>query len=301
VIGLRGLLLLALGGTAAAFTAWAGWNARRRRRAGDPAWDVGRPRAVEVGVGFLTDFFDTLGIGSFAPTTALFRLLRLVPDRLIPGTLNVGHALPTVAQAFIYITVIEVETVTLVLLIGASALGAWIGAGVVARWPRRAIQRGMGIALLAAAGVMVLGLLHLVPAGGDKLGLAGWRLGVGLAGNFGLGALMTIGIGAYAPSLILFGLLGMNVKSIFPVMMGSCAFIMPASGVEFVRHGSYAFRPALGLALGGVPAVLLAAFVVRELPLGVVRWLVVAVVVYTALAMLRSAARDKDTANQDGS
>jgi uncharacterized membrane protein YfcA len=285
---LRGLLLLLLGATGGIFGAWAVWVERLRAHRTPTAPTTPRRNAALVGVGFITDFFDTLGIGSFAPTTSLYRLLRLVPDHLIPGTLLVGHALPTVAQAIIYITVIQVDTVTVCLLIAASILGAWLGAGVVAGWPRRAIQIGMGTALLVAASIMLAGMLKLVPAGGDLIALSGWRLAVGLIGNFVLGALMQIGIGAYAPSLILFGLLGMNVKAIFPIMMGSCAFIMPAGGAQFVRQGRYAPRPSLALTVGGVPGVLLAAFVVRELPLTTLRWLVLAVVVYTAVAMLRT-------------
>jgi uncharacterized membrane protein YfcA len=138
---------------------------------------------------------------------------------------------------------------------------------------------------------MLAGLLKLVPAGGDLVALSGARLGAGLAGNFLLGALMTIGVGAYAPSLILFSLLGMNTKAIFPIMMGSCALLMPAGGIEFVQRRSYSARSALALTVGGIPGVLLAAFVVKELPLTVLRWLVLAVVVYTALSMLRAGMR----------
>jgi len=105
----------------------------------------GRPRAElpeprEAAIGFGTNFFDTLGIGSYAPTTVLFRFFRLVPDERIPGTLTIGHTLPTMAQAFIYISIIEVEMRTLVLLILAAVVGSWLGAGVVSRWPRRKIQ-----------------------------------------------------------------------------------------------------------------------------------------------------------------
>jgi hypothetical protein len=82
----------------------------------------------------------------------------------------------------------------------------------------------------------------------------------------------------------------MSPAAAFPIMMGSCAFLMPVGNLRFIRKRCYASGAALGLALGGVPAVLLAAFVVRSLPLGAVRWLVVVVVVYTAVAMLRSAA-----------
>jgi uncharacterized membrane protein YfcA len=160
---------------------------------------------------------------------------------------------------------------------------------VVSAWPKRKIQIGMGFALLGAAGLMLSKALHLLPAGGDTLGLHGWRLAAGLIGNFTFGALMNLGIGAYAPSLILFGFLGMNLKAIFPVMMGSCAFIMPTSGIRFIGRGSYAPRAALGLALGGVPGVLLAAYVIRHLPVEYLLWLVIAVATYSALAMLHSA------------
>jgi uncharacterized membrane protein YfcA len=308
--GLRALLYLALGGSGLLFSAYA--LAQARRAGPNPGEGEGEgegesesesegqgqgrrgrwPGPALLGIGFVTNFFDTLGIGSFAPTTAIFKLLRLVPDQLIPGTLMIGHLLPILAQALIYITVIEVDTATLVLLIAASVAGSYLGARRVARFSRRRVQLGMGGALLLASTVMLAGLMGLVPAGGDLIALSGVRLGLGMAGNFVLGALMTIGVGAYAPSLILFGLLGMNVRAIFPIMMGSCALIMPAGGVEFVRERSYSQRAALGLTLGGIPGVLLAAFVVRQLPLATLRWLVLAVVVYTALAMLRAGLRE---------
>ncbi len=267
------------------------------RRAGaaaaqDPVTDVRRPTAYQLLVGFVTDFLDTLGIGSFATTTTLFRLRRAIDDRLIPGTLNVGHTLPTFAQAYIYITIVQVEMATLALMIAASVAGAWLGSGVVAGWPKRNVQVGMGIALLAASLLILARLLEVLPQGGDDLGLSGGLLVAGLVGNFILGALMTVGIGAYAPIMIMVALLGMSPKTAFPIMMGSCAFLMPVASARFIRKGGYDLRASLGLTLGGIPAVLLAAFIVKELPLDVVRWLVVAVVVYTAISMLRSASRE---------
>jgi uncharacterized membrane protein YfcA len=244
-----------------------------------------------IGIGFVTNFFDTLGIGSFATTTTLYRLRALVADELVPGTLNVGHFLPTVAQALIYITIVQVEFQTLALLILAAAGGSWIGAGIVAGMPRRQIQRGMGVALLVAAVLMVLTALGQFPGGGEALALTGGRLVAALAINFALGALMTLGIGLYAPCMIMVSLLGMNPTAAFPIMMGSCAFLMPTAGFQFVRKGKYNLPAALGLAIGGVPAVLIAALIVRSLPLTWVRWLVVVLVVYAAVSLLMAAAR----------
>lgn len=276
------LLFVLLGAVAVVlFAAWIKELTRRKK------W--GYPTVFQSFVGFITNFFDTLGIGSYASTTAFYRLRHIVADEKIPGTLTVGHTIPTLLQAFIYITIVEVEMKTLVLMIGASVLGAWLGAGFVTRLPRRRIQIGMGVALLAAA-LLILGrLLDVFPKGGDALGLDGVLLVAALLGNFAFGALMTIGVGAYAPIMIMMSLLGMSPTTAFPIMMGSCAFLMPVAGIRFIRTGTYDARAALGLALAGLPAVLIAAFIVKELPLDVVRWLVVVVVVYTATSMLWAA------------
>jgi uncharacterized membrane protein YfcA len=286
-------LLATLGVVTAAYIA--GWGAaiRKARRLPDagapPATDARPPTLFQIGLGAVTNFLDALGIGSFATTTAVFRLRKMVPDRLIPGTLNAGHTLPTIAQAFIYTSMIEVDVLTLFSMIGASVLGAWLGAGVVAGWSRRKVQLGMGGALLAAATLMLMTQLNLFPAGGTAIGVRGLLLVVAVAGNFMLGALMTLGIGLYAPCMILVSLLGMSPKAAFPIMMGSCAFLMPVGSLRFIREKSYSLRAALGLAIGGVPGVLLAAYIVKELPLYAVRWLVVVVVIYTAITMIAAA------------
>lgn len=297
---LRAWLLLALAVFGAVFgVRWALDFGRRRveppsgPRDESEAQRPGWPTPLLTAIGFVTNFLDFLGIGSFATSTSVYKLLRLVPDALIPGTLLVGHMWPTVAQALISITIIRVDIDTLVLLIAGAVLGSWLGAGVVTRWPKHRIQIGMGWALLAASALIFAKAVGWLPSGGETLGLEGWRLVLGLAGNFVFGALMNLGIGAYLPSLVLFGLLGMDLKAIFPVMMGSCAFIMPTSGIRFVGCGRYASRAALGLALGGVPGVLLAAYVVKELEVRYLLWMVIVVAIYTALAMLHSARRER--------
>jgi len=284
------LLLLLLAVTAWFIVAWTGL-ARRAKEKGE--LDPAKPEnAYHSLVGFVMCFLDTLGIGNFATTTSAFKFRGTVPDEKIPGTLNVGYAIPTIAEALIYISIVEVDAWTLVLFIAASVAGAWLGAGVVAHWSRRKVQIGMGLALLAAATLMTLAQLKLVPGGGTALELRGALLAAGLLGNFALGALMTLGIGLYAPCLILVSLLGMNPKAAFPIMMGSCAFLMPVGGMRFIREGSYSLKTSVAMTLAGIPGVLIAAYIVRELPLTYVRWLVVVVVVYASTMMLRSAASE---------
>lgn len=262
-----------------------------------PHHGVGLPKTLEIAIGFVTNFFDTLGIGSFAPTTSLFKLWRIVPDERIPGTLNVGHTIPTIVEAFIFITIIGVAPVTLISLILAAVAGAWLGAGVVAKLPRLYVQIGMGTFLLIAGAGFLGNILTCHAAsgycGGMALGLEGTRLWIGMAVNFCLGALMTLGIGLYAPAMILVSLLGMDPKAAFPIMMGSCAFLMPLASLRFIRYGAFSMRAALGLTLGGVPGVVIAAYLVKQLPPVAVRWLVIVVVLYAAAAMLLSAAKSR--------
>jgi uncharacterized membrane protein YfcA len=252
------------------------------------------PRVLDIVLGFVTDFFDTLGIGSFAPTTALFKLWRRIPDEQIPGTLNAGHALPTLAEGLIFVAAVTVDLTTLVSMIAAAVAGAWFGAGTVSRLRRRTIQGAMGSALLIASLLFVATNLQLMPGGGQAIGLTGGRLAIAVAVNFVLGGLMTLGVGLYAPCLILVSLLGMNPLAAFPIMMASSAFVMPIGGVRFIRGERYSARAALGLAIGGVPGVIIAAYVVKSLSIVWLRWLVVVVVLYAAVLMLSSAWRQNN-------
>lgn len=244
-----------------------------------------------VVLGAITDFFDTLGIGSFAPTTAWIKLRKLVPDSHIPGVLIAGHALPTIFEGLIYITLVTVDPVLLVACIAASVAGALLGAPVVVKLPVRTLQLTVGIALLLAALLYAAANLDLLLAGGTALALAPMPFSAAVVGCFIIGALMTAGIGFYGPMLAMFSLLGLNPLAVFPIMAGAGALMMPASGLRFARSDRIDLRLVLSLAVGGIPAVLVAAYLVKSLPLEALRWLVAAVVLYTSFVMLRAASR----------
>lgn len=260
-------------------------------RAARATTDMRRPSPVEVLVGCVVAFFDTLGIGSFAPTTAIFKLRHMVADQWIPGTLNVGLTPAAVVESLIFITAIMVDPALLIAMIGSAAAGAWLGAGVVAHLPRRTIQVFMGIALMIAGTVFTAVNLGALPGGGTAMSLVGWKFGFAVAVNFVLGALMSVGIGLYAPCMITLALLGMHPLAAFPIMMGSCALLQPVASLRFFQTGAFAWGPAIGLACGGVVGVLVAAYIVKSLPLGALRWMVIVVILYAAFAMLRSASR----------
>jgi uncharacterized membrane protein YfcA len=241
-----------------------------------------------IGLGVVTDFLDTLGVGSFATTTTVLRLGRVVDDEQIPGTLNVGHAIPTTLEAALFLTAIPVDVLTLVTMVTASGLGAWFGAGRVISWRRRTIQRAMAIALLITASFIVLRQIQFFPSGGEAWGLKGGALVIAVLASAVIGSLTSLGIGNYAPTMALLYMIGMHPKAVFPIMAASAALILPTAAIRFFRSGRFDRRTALGLAVGGVPGVLLAVFVVKELNVNLLRWLVVAVLLYTSVTLYRS-------------
>jgi len=249
------------------------------------------PRLEAVAVGAITNFFDTLGIGSFAPTMAWLKLRNLIPDQLIACTMLVGHTVPTLAQAGIFLVLLGV-LVDPLLLVGcgvALVAGALLGAPLVTRMAVWRVQLIVGIALILAAALYAMSNLELMPAPGTAGSLPPALMVAAIAANFVFGVLLNFGVGNYAPSLIMFSLMGMDPRLAFPIMAGAAALAASAASVRHINIGKIDLRIASGLALGGIPAVLLAAFVVKSMPVEMLRWLVIVVVIYTAAVMLRSA------------
>ena len=251
-------------------------------------------------VGAVTNFFDTLGIGSFATTTALLKFFHLTADRTIPGTLNVACTIPVVVEAVIFITVIKVNPVTLIAMLAAATLGAVVGAGFVSKLDEKKVEIAMGSALIIVALIMLSGQLHLTPAGGTAIGLTGGAFVIGVVGNFILGALMTLGIGLYAPCLALVYALGMSPKVAFPIMMGSCAFLMTAASTRFVKEGAYDRKASMAITIFGLVGVFIAAYIVKTLPLNILIWIVIVVIFYTSILMFKSASKHAKTETSKG-
>jgi len=250
-----------------------------------------------LGLGAAANFFDTLGIGSFATTTAVLVLGRMVEDDDIPGTLNVGHAIPTVSEAIIYIILlgglIDVPTITSMVIAGG--LGAWFGTGIVVHWSRKLMQRAMAIALIITAAFMAVRMLASLSLGAGTIGFTGMTLVIAVIGSVIIGSLTSLGIGNYAPTMAMTYMLGMNTKAVFPIMAASAAVILPAAAIRFYRSGRFDRRTALAFAIGGIPGVLIAAFIVKSLPLEVVKWVVVGVLVYTAATLWMSSRKTPST------
>jgi uncharacterized membrane protein YfcA len=253
------------------------------------------PTAEGVVLGAITNFFDTLGIGSFAPTMAWLKFRRLVPDRLIPPTMLVGHSLPTMAQAVVFLILLGV-LVDPVLLVGcmiALLTGGLIGAPLVAKTKVWVIQLVVAVALLVAAILYAMSNLQLMPGGGTASSLPITLTILAIVANFIFGILINFGIGHYAPSLVLFSLMGLDPRLAFPIMAGGGGLMVAGAGVRHIGMGQIDLRIVVGMALGGIPAVFIAAFIVKEMPLEALRWLVAVVVLYAAGVMLHAALKGR--------
>jgi len=245
-------------------------------------------------IGFIVNFFDVLGIGAFAPQTALLKFTKQTEDRILPGTLNVSNTIPVLIQALIFIQIVEVEPITLISMLLSAAAGAILGAGIVAKLSARKIQLTIGFALLVTAFFMLSGQIHWIQNGGEAIGLTGGKLALAIGANFILGAFMTVGIGLYAPCMAVVYALGMSPLVAFPIMMGSCAFLMPPASAKFIKEGAYNRKASVSMAILGIIAVLIAAFLVKSLPLNTLRWVVIVVIIYTSLVMFKSALNSRN-------
>lgn len=249
------------------------------------------PRIEAVLLGAVVSFFDTLGIGSFAPTTAWLKFRRLVPDRLIPPTMLVGLTPPAMAESVIFLILLGVK-VDPILLFGcaiAVLMGGLVGAPLVAQARVWIVQLVVAIGLILAAIAYAMTNLHLFPGGGTAAGLPFGLTIVAIAANFGFGVLLNFGVGNYAPTLVTLSLMGMDPRLVFPIMAAGAAVMGAGACVRHIQMGQMDLKVVVGLAIGGIPAVLVAAFIVKTMPLELLRWLVIVVVLYAAAVMLRAA------------
>ena len=241
-------------------------------------------------IGFITNFFDTLGIGSFAPLTALLRGLKQIEDKLIPGTLNVSVTIPVMIEAFVFITIIKVEKITLFLMIVAAIIGSATGAGILSKLSEKLIQRLVGIALIITAFLLLSGQMGWIKelGVGKAIGLTGIKLIIAILVNIALGAFQAAGIGMYAPSMALVYLLGMSPEVAFPLMMASSAFALPSASIRYIKDQAYNRKAAITITLSGSIGVLIAAFIVKTLDVYLLTWLVIIVIIYTGITLIKS-------------
>ncbi|WP_278363860.1 sulfite exporter TauE/SafE family protein [Leuconostoc lactis] len=241
-------------------------------------------------IGFITDFGDTLGIGSFATTTAAFRATHYIDDdRQLPGTLNAMHAIPVMIEALFFITAVKVELSTLLPMTTAAVVGAYVGTHVTKNWHAPTVQRVMSAALFIAVVIMIVRMITN-PGADNALtvhGLHGWWLVLGIVFNLGVGILMTMGLGNYAPELIFFSLMGVNPAIAFPVMMLDAALIMPTTAWNVIKMDRVSWRGFAGVTIGGILGVIVAAKFFTSMDVQLLKLLIIVVSLWTAFGLFR--------------
>ena len=241
-------------------------------------------------IGFITDFGDTLGIGSFATTTAAFRATHYIDDdRQLPGTLNAMHAIPVMVEALFFITAVKVELSTLLPMTTAAVVGAYVGTHVTKNWHAPTVQRVMSAALFIAVVIMIVRMITN-PGADNALtvhGLHGWWLVLGIVFNLGVGILLTMGLGNYAPELIFFSLMGENPAIAFPVMMLDAALIMPTTAWNVIKMDRISWRGFAGVTIGGILGVIVAAKFFTSMDVQLLKLLIIVVSLWTAFGLFR--------------
>lgn len=262
---------------------------------GEEQWQEQKKHVIPTAItGFVANFLDTLGIGSFAPSSAAFKLTKSVDDVLVPGTLNVGDTVPVCVEAFLFFGFVEMDVLTLVLMLVASVLGSILMASIVSKFDRKKVRYALFVGLFILATVILLKVLGVGPFGtvGTELGLSGVKLVIAVVGNFIFGALMSIGVGLYAPCMAMVLALGMDAGCAFPAMMGSCAYLMAfGNGPKFIKEGRYDMVASWTQAIFGALGVYVAYAFVKSLPLDVLTKVIVAIVYLTAFLYLRDAVK----------
>lgn len=244
-----------------------------------------KERVLHYVIGFVVNFFDALGIGSFAPTVAAYNAFKLVEDKKVPGTLNAGVAIPVICEALLFLTAVEVELTTLVPMVGCGIVGAVVGTRIANKVSDRIITLTLSIGLFVAAVLMLCSKFGWLPVGGEAIGLHGVKLVIACAANFILGITLCFGIGNYAPCMCVVYLLGMSPLVSFPIMMCSGATVSPTTGLMNIKAGNINRVAVLGMTVGGVIGVVIAVYIVKSMPLAVLQWLVIVVVFYSSVTM----------------
>ena len=260
---------------------------------GQELWAFGMKHVVITAIiGFVANFLDTLGIGSFAPTSAAFKMTKAVDDSLVPGTLNVGDTIPVCVEAFLFFGLVDMDILTLILMLVAAVLGSLVSASIVTKFDRKKVRYTLFVGLFLLATVILLKVFNVPPFGtvGTALGLTGIKLVIAVVGNFVLGALMSIGVGLYAPCMAMVLALGMDAGCAFPAMMGSCAFLMAfGNGPKFIKEAKIDIVATWTQAIAGSAGVFVAYYLVKSLPLETLTKVIVVVVYFTAFLYLKDA------------
>jgi uncharacterized membrane protein YfcA len=257
--------------------------------------EPGNPIVMAI-VSFALFLLSTFGISDFAIGASIYPKLKWVSTKKLPGTLNTECVIPVAVMALAYISSINVGLATLIIPIVAQVIGAYISPRFVVKLPVAIIKKFVSVGLFVAAALILAGKFGVYPSGGEAASLIGVKLAALGVLSLIYGALNNIGIGSYALTMATVYALGLNPGVAFPIMMGACTFSVPVGSMQFIKYNTYSRKITLFTSVFGTIGVLIAAFVVKSLNVSMLQWLVVVVILYSAVSMLLSLRKKEEEA-----
>lgn len=239
-------------------------------------------------------FCDTLGIGSFAIATAILRHFKQLEDKNLPGTLNVSSVMPAIVEALIFISIIKVDPLTISLMVASMCIGSWISASFIYKIPERIICLIISASLFISATVLILKQFNMLPIEySGAIGLTGIKLIIACFCSLIIGALGAMGIGSYAPFLAVSLTLGLSARATFPIMMSAASLAGAFASLKFIKVGNYDRKVALFLTIFAIFGVLIAAYIVKTLPLNILNWVAICVIYHTSISLFLNSYKKK--------
>jgi uncharacterized membrane protein YfcA len=254
-----------------------------------PNLQLSRKNHVQLIVSGIAAFFmDTIGVGSFACNIALAKYFKTFRDEELPGMLNGAQVLPGAIEALFFLGLVQVDPVTLLVLILGACGGGVLGASLISKLNTQAIRLIMLIAFPLVIMLILSNHFQWLPIGGDKTALSGHELLWGFLGVFVAGTLTSAGVGLFAMVQAVLFCLGMSPLVAFPIMTAAGALQQPLSTVIFTYKNTIPMKRALLMNLYGVAGVFLSIPLITHLSTTNLHGLLVLVLTYNTVMMGRS-------------
>jgi uncharacterized membrane protein YfcA len=255
---------------------------------------------VQAPVSFLLNFLSGFGVSDYVICTALYHKTGWAEPRKLPGTLNTQSTLPVLVFALAYLSSVQVDIRTLLPLLAADMLGAFLSPRLTMSLPVRRIRQILACGLLFAGCAILANKLELVAVGGQATSLQGFKLAAGVICYFIIGALKAMGVASYPLAMTATFFLGLHPLVSYPLMMGGGALAAPLILIRYVKLDGYMRKLTLLGATVGVAGGAIAVFTVKTLDISLLQWLVVGVVFYAATDILLTLRRARRAEQNSG-
>ncbi len=249
---------------------------------------------VKLGLSGVVAFLaDTIGVGSFAINIAFAKIFKLMPTDKLPGYVNASQVLPGTIQAFIFMTMVNVDMFTLATLAIAASIGGILGAIFVSKMNATLLKKLM---IFCFAGMIVLlfateaGLLNI---SGDAAALSGMKLFITAIAMTIAGALTAACVGLYATSQAILFLAGISPLAAFPIMMAAGALQQPLLAITFLTKNKVPVKETLIVSITGLIGIAIGLPLITSVSIHFLHYLLICVLLYNIFSIASSLKQDQ--------